>query len=419
VTSIALLSLLALVFAILVSGITHLNVGIVAGVLAWLVGHYAASLSVAEILRGFPIALAAMLFGITLLFGMAQQNGTLQLLTVRGIDALQGKRALLPLLFFALAVILSAIGAGNIAAVALLAPLAMAAAGQMGISAFLMTVMIANGANAGAFSPFAPTGIIANGLIAQFGIPMNAWSQVFLPSLLVQSVVALVSYLLFGGLALWRDTAPAYEPLAALTPPNPAQRTTLVALGAFIAGVLVFQLDAGFWAVSLAFLLTLLGAADEKAAWRIIPWETIMMVCGVSMLVAIVQETGGLELFSDLLASISSPTTITGVLALAAGLLSVYSSSSGVVMPTFIALVPGLLARLAGVSPVALITAINVGSHLVDVSPLSTLGALCIANAGAHEDKERLFNRLLVYGLVISVIGAGLCWLLFGVLWRG
>jgi len=99
---------------------------------------------------------------------------------------------------------LATIGPGNIAAVALIAPLAMAIAGRAGISAFLMTLMVANGANAGAFSPFAPTGIIANGLIARQGLSMDPWTQIYLPSLLAQSFIALVGYLIFGGLRLWR-----------------------------------------------------------------------------------------------------------------------------------------------------------------------------------------------------------------------
>ncbi len=80
----------------------------------------------------------------------------------------------------------------------------MAIAGRAGISAFLMTLMVANGANAGAFSPFAPTGIIANGLIARQGLSMDPWTQIYLPSLLAQSFIALVGYLIFGGLRLWR-----------------------------------------------------------------------------------------------------------------------------------------------------------------------------------------------------------------------
>lgn len=418
---IALISLLGLIGAIVIGGIVRVNVGILASALAWIIGVYVAEMTVGDVLRGFPLNLAAILFGITFLFGCAQQNGTLTQLAHRAIRLTRGRRALMPLTFFVLAVILSTIGPGNIGAVALLAPLAMATAGEMGISAFLITVMIANGANAGAFSPFAPTGIIANGLITQLGIEMNPWTQVYLPSLVAQTFVALVSYLLFGGIRLARQDRHERDQRGQMDnyvvePWTPGQMITVAAIAALIIGVIFFGADPAFLAVALATLLTMVRAADQKAAFDHIPWDTIMMVCGVSVLIAILQTTGGIDLVTRLLAEISTAQTVTGVLAFFAGIVSAYSSSSGVVMPAFIAMVPGLLARLAGANPVALVSSINVGAHLVDVSPLSTLGALCITNAPPREDKERLFRNLLIYGLSMAVVGAGVCYVFFGLL---
>ena len=140
----------------------------------------------------------------------------------------------------------------------------------------------------------------------------------------------------------------------------------------------------------------MVGAADQEAALKAVPWDTIIMICGVSVLVAIVEKTGGLDLFTSLLAWVSAARNVPGVIAFVAGAVSAYSSSSGVVMPTFIPMVPSLIAKLGGGDPVAIISSINVGSHVVDVSPLSTLGAMCIANAAASEDHNRLFQRLLV-----------------------
>jgi len=136
-------------------------------------------------------------------------------------------------------------------------------------------------------------------------------------------------------------------------------------------------------------------------------------VAGVSTLVAILDATGGLDLLTTLLARGADRGSITALLAFVAGLFSVVSSSSGVVMPAFIPLVPGLITKLGGGDPVALVSAINVGSHVVDVSPLSTLGAVCIAHA-AGEDRARLFHRLLLWGLAMAVVGAAVCAALFG-----
>lgn len=418
---IALTSLISLIVTILIGRFSKINVGILAMGFAWIIGYYLAGMTVNTIVAGFPLGLFTILFGITFLFGLAQVNGTLDKIAQIAIGTAKGNPALLPLIFFILPLVLATIGPGNIGAVALLAPLAMTVAGKVGISAFLMTLMVANGANAGAFSPFAPTGIIANGLIARLGLDMDPWTQVYLPSLLAQSFIALLGYLFFGGLSLWRSNA-AFQSvnLQEITgkrePLTTPQLMTLAAIATLIIGVTIFKADIGFLAISLATILTMLGAADQEEAIKLVPWNAIMMVCGVSVLISILEATGGMDLFTTILARVSTPANVTGVIAMVTGLVSAYSSSSGVVMPAFIPTVPGLIAKLGGGNPMAIVSAINVGSHVVDVSPLSTLGAICIANAAPHEDKNKLFRRLMLYGLSMSIFGAIVCYLFFGLL---
>jgi len=104
------------------------------------------------------------------------------------------------------------------------------------------------------------------------------------------------------------------------------------------------------------------------------------------------------------------------VIAFVAGLISVYASSAGVVMPAFIPTIPGLIAKLGGGDPVAIAGSISVGAMIVDTSPLSTAGALCIASAAPSEDRRSLFNKMLAWGLSMSLVGALVCWLFFGLL---
>jgi hypothetical protein len=56
----------------------------------------------------------------------------------------------------------------------------------------------------------------------------------------------------------------------------------------------------------------------------------------------------------------------------------------------------------------------NVSASLVDLSSLSTVGALFIAGAADGTDVRKLFNALLAWGLSMTVVGAVLCWILFG-----
>jgi di/tricarboxylate transporter len=144
------------------------------------------------------------------------------------------------------------------------------------------------------------------------------------------------------------------------------------------------------------------------------PWGVILMVTGVTVLVAMMQEAEGMALITSGIASVSTAATIEPVVAFGTGLVSVYSSTSGVVLPAFLPMVPQLSERLAGTNPLDIAWSMNVGASLVDLSALSTVGALYIAGAPPGSDVRALFNGLLAWGLSMSVVGAALCWALFG-----
>src|SRR5262249_42663619 len=187
--NLAIISLLALIVAIVLSCTTRINVGLIALVCAWIIGVYLGGMDVKAIRVGFPTDLFLTLVGVTLLFAQAEVNGTLERVANRGVRLCRGSVGLMPLMFFLLAFTIASVGAGNIAGAALVAPMAMTVAGRVKIPAILMTVMVAHGALAGALSPFAPTGIIANNLMAKMGLGGRGWQTY-----------------LFNSLAWWRPT---------------------------------------------------------------------------------------------------------------------------------------------------------------------------------------------------------------------
>jgi di/tricarboxylate transporter len=415
--SLALLSLLALLAAILISSFTRVNVGVLSVAFAFVIGTVLGDLSVRNVVSGFPSSLFLTLVGITLLFAIARQNGTLDRITAAALRLAHGRAGLVPIIFFFLALAFATAGPGNIAAVAMLAPVAMSAAARAGISPLLMAVLVCNGANAGALSPIAPTGIIANDLMAQIGLLDVEWPN-YLNTMLAQSFVAAAGYVALGGVALLvrSDQEVSSETLGVERLAwHGRQKWTLSVIALLLAGIVLFDLDVTIGAFLAAALLSVTGASDEREAMELVPWGAIILVCGVTVLVAIVGSAGGIDLATRWIASVSSATSVTGVIAFVTGVLSVYSSSSGVIMPAFLPMGPGLVENLPGADLLAISYSINVGAHLVDVSPLSTLGAICLAGAVA-EHRERLFNQLLFWGLSMSVVGALVCWVFFGLL---
>ncbi len=415
-----LISLLALLIAILISCFTRLNAGLLSIAFAFIIGLLPGGVKLPEIIAGFPTSMFLTLVGITLLFSQARVNGTLDKVAKLALKLARGNAGVIPITFFALALIIASIGPGNIATTALLAPVAMAVAGKAGISGFLMAIMVCNGASAGAFSPFAPTGIIANGLMAKVGLAGVEWRN-FFNTFVAQSFVAFAGYFTLGGLKLF---ARPNNPEAALReiieqkiePFDARQKSTLGVIAALVVSVILFKVDVTVGAFIGAALLSLSQAADEKAAVEAVPWNSILMVCGVTVLITMMDKAGGMDLFTSILAKFSGKETITAVIAFVTGLVSVYSSSSGVVLPAFLPTIPGLIEKLGGGDPLAIASSINVGAHLVDVSPLSTLGALCIANAAASENRTALFHKMLAWGLSMSIVGAMVCFLFFGLL---
>ena len=187
---------------------------------------------------------------------------------------------------------------------------------------------------------------------------------------------------------------------------------TLAVIGALIIAVVTVDVNIGMGAFAGAVLLVLLRCADDREAIKRMPWNVIMMVCGVTVLIALLERSAGIDLIVSWLSRIATTSTVTPEIAFVTGLVSVYSSTSGVVLPAFLPMVPRLTSAL-GLDSFALASAINVSAHLVDVSPLSTIGALCLAGVPGSQDAG-LFNRMLAWGLSMTVVGAVLCYLAFG-----
>ena len=170
------------------------------------------------------------------------------------------------------------------------------------------------------------------------------------------------------------------------------------------------------WAASLGLaafaasaVIIAFRGANESLSLKAMPWSAIVMVCGVAMLVTNAERSGGLDLFTTLLAKLATPGTVNGVIAFVTGVISTCSSTSGVVLPTFLPTVPGLVRQVGGGDPLAVALSINVGSSLVDVSPLSTIGAICVAALTNQEAARDLFRKMLIWGIAMSIVGALLC----------
>lgn len=400
-------SLAALLVAIALSFSARVNVGLAALALAFALGQFVPGLKADAVTGVFPSSLFLTLLGVTLLFAATEANGTLSRVAAHAVRLARGDVRTVPWLLFAIAFAVSAVGPGAVPSVALVAPVAAAVAVRMRFSPFLGALFVANGANAGNLSPLSAVGIIANSRMAEAGLGGHE-GKVFAANALAHLLVTLAAY------AVWQWRRPVgadglSEPQSSAEPLDSRQRLTFAVVSAWAAGAVVLRLPVGLSALAAVVVLFVFRLADESATLRAVPWGAVLMVSGMSTLVSLVEKTGGLELFSGLLARLATPQTVNGAMAFVTGVISTWSSTSGVVLPAFLPTVPGLLARLGGGDPLALSLSINVGSSLVDVSPLSTLGALCVAAVEDPAEAQGLFRRMLIWGLSMTIVGALLC----------
>jgi di/tricarboxylate transporter len=411
--SLAWLSLSALFIAIVVSCFTRLNVGVLAVAFAWIVGVYFGGMRLDEVLAGFPIQLFLTLVGVTMLFTQAQLNGTLDQVAHRSVRLCRGNTGLIPVTFFLLGLGIASLGPGNVATAAMLAPMAMAVATRARIPPFLMALMVGMGAQAGALSPFAPTGIIVNGLMDKIGLAGFEW-RTYWSNAAAHAGLAFAGYALLGGVKLFgSEYTGSADGAAESTPVSSAHWITLAVILCVVASVLFLEANIGMAAFAGAVVLAAIRVADHEQAVRRMPWTPIVMVSGVTVLIALLEKTGGLDLFTAMLAQTATRDTVTAAVAFVTAVISVYSSTSGVVLPAFLPTIPGLVMRLGGGDAFGIATSMNVGAHLVDMSPLSTTGAMCLAGITDPAQVRPTFNRLLAWGLSMTVIGALLCWIFF------
>ena len=411
----AIASLIALLLAIILSMFSRLNIGLLAIALAWIVGVFIAGMKPEAVMAGFPATLFLTLAGVTLLFACAETNGTLKILAQRSVQFVRGNHRLLPILFFVLACIISSVGPGAISSVALVVPLAMVIGERAGVSNFLTALMVANGANAGNLSPISSVGVIANTKMNEAGIGGHE-GKVFFANFIAHSLVAAAAYFVLSRkksvVAEIEKTEVEFSALSR------RQIITAIIIALWIISVIFFKLNLGLSAFAAATIIIGVSAANETEAIKQIPWSVILMVCGVSLLIAILEKTGGMDQFTLLLTRIASPNSINGVIAFLTGIISTYSSTSGVVLPAFLPTATKLVQQMGGGDSLAIALSINVGSSLVDVSPLSTLGALCIATIKDASDAKILFRKMMLWGFSMSVVGAIFCWLFAGMLAR-
>lgn len=436
------LAILAVVF--LVATVRGVNMGALALVASFIVGLAVFDRTTDDVLAGFPSELFVILVGVTYLFALAKNNGTVDWIVHGSVRAVGGRVALVPWAMFLVCAAVTSIGAVSPAAVAIVAPVAMGFALRYQIQPMMMGMMVVQGATAGSFSPIGIFGSITNGVVESNDLPGNQLF-LFLTTFTAATIIATITFFSLGGRQLIARGTES-EQVAAMgaeaeaasraatrssvagTPHSAVEATrrvresddsadvhrlnaqrivTLLGLVALMIGALGFDLDVGFTALTIAVALTLIFPNSAKGAVEKISWGTVLLIGGIVTYVNLLQNEGVVTWLGEKVAEVGAPLVAALLICLIASVVSAFASTTGIIGALIPLAVPFLLTDQ--VNAIALIAALAISSSVVDCSPFSTNGALVVANTN-EQDREMVFKRLMQWGMSIVVIAPVVVW---------
>lgn len=408
---------LATIGLVLIFGLAfwrNLNMGAVALAFAFLLGTFYFDLDAKEIAVGFPGHLVITLLGVTYIFGIGRINGTVDQVVRSLVNAVHGKVALIPWVFFLLAAAITASGALSLATYSILVPIGMAFAQKNKINPLLMGLSIINGTNAGGFSPIAVYYTIISAALRNLGLDVEP-IPIFIWTFIGSFVINIIVYLMFNGLSLIRrdrSKAPVSD-ISDVVAKASWSWVQILTVGIFllvVTGALFFGLDVGFMAMAGAVFIASFRPDDAREGLQQIGWGVILLIGGMVTYINMLDSTGTIEGLALKVSSVGSATISALLLLYIAAIVSAFASTNAM----FVVLVP-LAAPLLATGDIAVMgfaIALALAAVVVDTSPFSTAGALVVANTDETRS-DRVFHGLLWWACGMMVLAPPIVWAAF------
>ncbi|WP_447579733.1 SLC13 family permease [Acinetobacter baumannii] len=415
------LMLMALAVSIGLGYKTKINIGFFTIAFAYLIGCFGMGLKPSEVIELWPVKIFFIILSVTLFYNFALANGALEKLASHLLYKCRKFPQFLPLAIFFAATIIAGLGAGFYTVLAFMAPVTLLLCKKTNMNMIIGGMAANYGALAGANFMTSQSGIIFRSLMENTGISSQTAfsysSGVFVLTLIIPIAV-------LGIYTLWnRKSNSIVIEDQKPEPFDKKQKQSIFLIIVMMSIVLVFpilhlvfpdvktisflnsKIDIAFLAITFSLISLLMKLADEKKVIALVPWGTLIMICGVGMLIALGVKLGIITTLSEWLANNVPVWVIPVLLCLISAIMSVFSSTLGVVAPTLFPIVPAL-ALTSGLNPLVLFICIVVGAQSTAISPFSSGGSLIMASAPADIDKTKFFNQLLFKAIPVGVIAA-------------
>ena len=409
-----LVSILVLAAVFVIATVLPVHMGALALVATFVVGYFIfGSEGYGDTIYSFfPGELFIVLVGVTYLFAIAKNNGTVDWLVSAAVRAARSRLSFIPWVMFTVAGALTAIGGVVPAVVAIIAPIGMAFARRYSINPVLMGLFIVNGCTAGGFSPLSIFGTITNSIVETNDLPGSP-GFLWAASIVANVLLSIAAFFIFGGRKLLGSAAqvsiaegPGNRPITTL---DRDRSLTLIGLGLLVIGALFFDLEIGLTAIAIGVVLSIVAPAGAKGAVGQIAWETVLLICGIVTFVGLMQEIDTPGWLGANVARLGVPLLAALLICYIGGIVSAFASTTGILGALIPLAVPFLLGSDA-VGAIGLITALALSSSIVDASPFSTSGALVVANSTVDE-RDKIFRTLMIWGFSMVALVPVATWL--------
>ncbi|MEG2347525.1 MAG: SLC13 family permease [Cetobacterium sp.] len=395
-----LIALITLFLVIALGFLKKINVGILAITGAGILSYLNPNFNPKNLAKGFSGSLFLTLLGISFLFCIIQNNGVLEKIVKSFVIKIGKKIILIPIIIYLVGLLVAAVGPGCIPAVILVLAISVPLAHKSGYNPIMLMLIGSAATYAGRFTSITPEGILVNKLLNDQGIN-NIIMPLFINATLVTVLLSIIFFFAYKGHKVKVIENGNNNQNDEELKFNTNDKLCLLGIITLIVFITVLKMDVGISGFIIGVFLILMKVDTEKNVLKIIPWNTIVMVTGVGVLMSFVISSGGIKLLTEYLSAIMTNRTAGMISGIMAGSMSWFSSTLGVVLPTLLPTVGGIIENLgSNIPPGDIVTSIAVTSSFAGFSPMSTIGALVIAALSSDAifsklDSKKIFMELL------------------------
>jgi di/tricarboxylate transporter len=418
------LIIVAVLATIALGFITKINAGLFGLAFSFLIGTFFLGMSINSLLALWPVKIMFILIAVNLFYNFATLNGTVEKLAMSILWKFRKVHYLWPIGIALASFIVCVIGSGFFAVIAMLSPIAYVFAKKTRSNPLLGQIAVVYLASAGGQFFVTSTGAIVRGILINIGFEEVSITYTFY-NLFACTIMAIV-YLCIATFMSRKakinpnQTSNTGDTALDITKPEPfdeKQRITLTLIFGMIVLLIIpyimvilmpknsiiikfsQYMDVGFLAVIFSILAVFLKLGDEKSAIKMIPWNIIILISGISILISIASSMGVVDALTGM-ATVSGSRIMTAVLmTFIAGTMGIFSSTNGVVFPTLFPVVANI-AMHTGLPAPFLFSCIIVGAISTGISPMSTAGGLSLGASPDDITSNHMYKSLWIFPVV-------------------